>query len=264
MHSPIITLTTDFGTHGPYVASMKGAILSVNPAAAIVDVSHEIAPQNVRAGALCIASVSRYFPAGSIHVVVVDPGVGSSRRLLCASMHGQLFLAPDNGVLSRCAAEAVGANVVALTESRYWRDPVSATFHGRDVLAPVAAHLSLGVPPQQLGPPVHDWVDLPWTAPVRSGPELAGEVIAIDHFGNLITNISRMNLPAPEASGARVMCGGTHIGHVFRTYSDVAEFELVALIGSTDLLEIAVRNGNAAQRLGAEVGTAVVVRLAEL
>lgn len=259
MHPPIITLTTDFGTSGPYVAAMKGVILGINPAALLVDVSHEIGPQNIREGALCLASVAPYFPDGTIHVAVVDPGVGTRRRLLAVQMHDQIFLAPDNGILTWAAREADSIERIELTESSYWRKHVSATFHGRDILASVAAFLSLGVAPHNFGKPVDDWVQIPWPTPKSIAGGLEGEVLAIDRFGNLITSISEADLTASGRTIARVACSGTEVGPLARTYSDVRAADPVALIGSHVLLEIAVRNGSAAARLGCAVGSPVAV-----
>lgn len=259
MHPPIITLTTDFGTSGPYVAAMKGVILGINSAARMIDVSHEIGPQNIREAALCLAAVAPYFPDGTIHLVVVDPGVGTRRRLLCVRMHDQIFLAPDNGLLSWAAHDALSVERFELTERNYWRKHISVTFHGRDILAPVAAFLSLGVSPDSFGNPVDDWVQIPWPVPKSIAGGLEGEVLAIDRFGNLITSISEANLIAASRDVARVVCAGAEVGALGRTYSDVGEGDLVALIGSHSLLEIAVRNGSAAARLGCPVGLTVVV-----
>ncbi len=257
MQTALITLTTDFGTGGSYVAAMKGVILSLNPAATLVDVSHEIAPQNVREAALCLTQVVAYFPRGTIHVVVVDPGVGSDRRLLCVSMHDQVFLAPDNGVLSWVARGAAMVERIELTERRFWRPHVSATFHGRDILAPAAAHLSLGIAPRELGQSVAGWAELAWTAPERFGDELVGEVLAIDRFGNLITNISEHDLRGANLLASRVACCDRVIPRLERAYSDVAPGELLALVGSSSLLEIAARDGSAAALLNCVAGTLV-------
>jgi S-adenosylmethionine hydrolase len=259
MNPTVIALTTDFGTAGPYVAAMKGVILGINPDARLVDVSHEIAPQNIREAALCLSQVVPYFPPGTIHVVVVDPGVGSNRRLLCVRMHDQVFLAPDNGVLSWSARGAGTIERFELSESQFWRSQISSTFHGRDILAPAAAHLSLGITPGQLGRPVVDWERLPWPEPSSIPGGLEGELLAVDRFGNLITNIGESALSIAVASAGRVVCGATEIGSLGRTYSDVLEGELTALVGSSGLVEIAVRNGNAAARLGAGPGTRVRV-----
>jgi hypothetical protein len=259
MTPPIICLTTDFGTSGPYVAAMKGVILGLNPGVHLVDVSHEIGPQNIREAALCLAKVVPHFPPGTIHAVVVDPGVGTERRLLCVRMHEQLFLAPDNGVLSWAARGAATIERIQLAQSRFWRHEVSATFHGRDILAPVAAHLSLGVAPQDLGPALSDWVELPWPAPVRTTQAIEGEVLAIDRFGNVITNIDGSELIAVEPSGMRACCGGQTTTGLVRTYADARVGSLLTLVGSSGLLEIAVRGGSAADRLRADVGFPVLV-----
>jgi S-adenosylmethionine hydrolase len=258
MQSRIITLTTDFGLRGPYVGAMKGVILKLNPQVQIVDITHEIAPQNIREGSLCLAQASGYFPAGTIHVAVVDPGVGGSRRLLCVSMHNQWFLAPDNGLLVWPARGARSIERYELSNRQYWRSPVSATFHGRDVLAPVAAHLSLGVQADQLGRVVPDWIELAWPTPRRAGDQITGEILIADRFGNLITNISDADLAGIPI--ANLSCAGFDV-RIGRTYSDVADGELVGLFGSYGLIEIATRNGNAAECIRAGVGDAVIVQL---
>ncbi len=259
MNQPIITLTTDFGTSGPYVAAMKGVILGINPAAGIVDVSHEIGRQNVREAALVLYQVVPYFPAGTIHVVVVDPGVGSDRRLLCVRTQGHIFLAPDNGVLSWIARRTAPSDRIELRESRFWRDTISPTFHGRDILAPVAAHLSLGARVADLGPSVADWVEIPWPKSVRQANQIDGEILAVDRFGNLISNLEQDVILSLQPKGnLRVSCCGQEMP-LLRTYSDAPAGQLLALIGSCGLLELAVRNGSAAERLNAYVGSAVVL-----
>jgi len=259
MKPTVIALTTDFGNSGPYVSAMKGVILGINPAVQLVDVSHEIGPQNIREAALCLGQVVPFFPHGTIHVVVVDPGVGTERRLLCVRMHEQVFLAPDNGVLSWAARGAVAIERFHLMESRFWRPEVSATFHGRDILAPVAAHLSLGVAPHELGPAVPEWVELPWPTSIRSTSRIEGEVLALDRFGNLITNIGESELSLAGKLIVRICCSGQTINQVVRTYADVSTGQLLALVGSSGLVEIAVRNGSAAERLRASEGSPVVV-----
>ncbi len=258
MKPAIVTLTTDFGTRGSYVAAMKGTILGIAPDVRLVDVSHEIAPQNVREAALCLWEVFRHFPPATIHVVVVDPGVGGARRLLCVEMHGQVFLAPDNGVLSWVAREAPAVNRFVLAEPRFWRPTVSTTFHGRDILAPVAANLSRGACPAELGPATPDWTTFPWPAVVRTADELCGEVLSVDRFGNLITNIAAADLPPNPSPTARVICAGT-AAPLARTYCDAASGALVSLIGSSGLLEIAMRDGSAVSQLRCAAGERVVV-----
>ncbi len=261
MPAPIITLTTDFGSHGPYVAAMKGIILGIHPDARLVDVSHEIAPQNMREAAFCLTQITACFAAGTIHLVVVDPGVGTDRRLVCVRTQGQLFLAPDNGVLSWVARGRSDVEWWEISAARFWRQPVSATFHGRDILAPVAAHLSLGVPPSALGPAVADGVTLRWPAPRARADGIDGELIIADRFGNLISNISESDLASRgrECAAMRVRCGGCDAIPLVRTYGDCPEGTVLALVGSSRLLEIAVRNGSAAAKLAAGPGTPVRV-----
>lgn len=248
MSTTRITLLTDFGTADGYVAAMKGVIASICPDAAIDDATHAIPQGDVAAAAFALARFWRLYPPGTVHVVVVDPGVGGDRRAIAARADGRLLVAPDNGVLSRVfAAEAPDA-IVSLDDPSYHRTPVSATFHGRDIFAPAAAHLARGEPPAALGSPVDDPVGLPWPSPSRGrDDEVIGEVVHVDRFGNLITN-----LPAAWTRRAReVRVGDVGIGPTRRTYADVERGELVALIGSLGLLEVSVRDGSAAERLGA-------------
>src|SRR5437867_13151633 len=210
---PLITLTTDFGGESPYVGAMKGVILGLNPRAHIIDLSHHIPPQEILFTAFFLQSSIPYFPSEAIHVVVVDPGVGTDRALLYVEVDGHRLLAPDNGCWTGLLGQTffsgkpVGQTllsgkptVIRLTERRFWRPTVSPTFHGRDILAPVAAHLSLGEDPRNLGQPFDDWVRLETRSPIIEPNRVVGEVIFIDHFGNLITNIpgeafGRMNDP---------------------------------------------------------------------
>lgn len=255
-----ITLTTDFGTADAPVAAMKGVIASLNPNVSIVDVSHQIPPQDVRAGAFVLRSAAPYFPRGTVHVAVVDPGVGSDRRPIALECNGHFFVGPDNGLLplaaSRDGQAPEGFHIVHLTESHYWRSVVSRTFHGRDIFAPVAAHLTLGVPLSALGSVVHDCVSLAMPALQETDGALSGEIIYVDRFGNCITNIPAGRLPR---EGARVRAGAHPVIPLRATYGDVARGEALALVNSVDLLEIAVREGNAAERLGLRVGDAVHV-----
>jgi len=259
MADPIITLTTDFGAESPYAAAMKGVILGLNPSARIVDLSHHIPPQDVRHAAFLLAAAVPCFPRGVIHVVVVDPGVGSERAVLYVEVGGHRLLAPDNGCWTLLACNGDQPPVVRrLAEPRFWRKQVSNTFHGRDILAPVAAHLSLGARPQDLGPVTTEWISLNLPAPRQEADQLVGEVVFIDHFGNLITNIPG------DLTGARFAAfsiGGTDVSQFVQTYAEARPGTLVALISSSDLLEIAVNQGNAAQRLAAAVGTPVRVLL---
>jgi S-adenosylmethionine hydrolase len=257
MPDPIITLTTDFGASAPYAAALKGVILTLNSAARLVDLTHEIPPQDVRYVAFFLATAVPCFPNEALHVVVVDPGVGSDRALLYIEAAGRRLLAPDNGCWTLLEG-AETARVIRLAEPRYWRRSVSATFHGRDILAPVAAHLSLGIDPAQLGPPVRDWVRLVIPPPRTIAGGLAGEVVFIDNFGNVITNIPTDGLRPPDV----LTIGDRKLQGTFRwvrSYSEAPPESLVVLGSSTGLLEIAVARGSAAQCLEATVGMPVTI-----
>ncbi|MFO0844511.1 MAG: SAM-dependent chlorinase/fluorinase [Gemmataceae bacterium] len=254
MDGPIVTLTTDFGTSSHFVAAMKGVLLGINPAARILDLSHDIPPFDLRHAAFFLAGALPYFPMGTLHVVVVDPEVGTDRDVLCIDVAGQRLLAPDNGCWTRLGEPT---RVLRVTQPRFWRPAVSSTFHGRDVFAPVAAHLSLGVEPAELGPEATRWRRLEWPTPPRLPDGVAGEIAFVDHFGNLITNIPGDTLP--PLSTTRVAVGEAEARPV-RTYADGCTGELVALVSSGGLLEVAVVQGSAARRLSAGVGVAVRVR----
>jgi S-adenosylmethionine hydrolase len=258
----IITLLTDFGRRDAYVGIMKGVILSLNPMARLVDLSHEVPPQDIVAGALVLQSAWRYFPPGTIHVAVVDPGVGSERRALAATGGGQFLVGPDNGLLSLVFKEHTDRIAVKLENPAYFLPEVSATFHGRDIFAPVAAHLSLGVPLTSLGPALPDPVRLDVPDPVWGEGEVVGEIIAGDHFGNLISNIP-FDLLHSRLRGrwASLRVKGQLIEQFATTYSEVSPGTLLALGGSHGYLEIACRLGSAAQVLGAAPGDRVQVSL---
>jgi S-adenosylmethionine hydrolase len=261
MGSAIITLTTDFGTDSPYVAQMKGVILAINPQATIVDVTHSVAPQDVAGAAHILADVCRRFPAGAIHVVVVDPGVGTDRAIVYAEVGAGRYLAPDNGVLTLVAERDAPSRLIRLAERRYWLEPVSSTFHGRDIFSPVAAHVSLGVGPESLGPNHERLVQLELPRPRVLADRIVGRIVQIDAFGNLITNIESTMLPAGRSrADLRVECQGrTEVGMV-SVYAERHAGSLVALIGSGGRLEIAVVDGNASRTLSASVGEEVIVR----
>jgi S-adenosyl-L-methionine hydrolase (adenosine-forming) len=257
MPDPIITLTTDFGADSPYVAAMKGVILAINPAARLVDLSHQIWAQCVRHAAFFLAQTIPHFPPEVIHVVVVDPGVGTERALLYVEIDGHRILAPDNGCWT--ILKGTPRMVIRLTERKYWREVVSNTFHGRDILAPVAAHLSQGVDPALLGPELQNWEKLEMPAPVDLADGVGGEVIFIDHFGNLITNIPA-SLVQPGRP-TRLIVGGRECPNFVwaRAYADVELDEVVLLISSSGFVEIAVNQGSAAHRFGSAIGTPVLV-----
>jgi len=256
----IITFLTDFGTADPYVAAMKGAALSVNPGACLVDISHEIAPQDIAEAGYVLDCSYRFFPAGTVHAAVVDPGVGGERRILAAEVDGQLLVAPDNGLLSAVVVERPASRIIQVENSRFCRQPVSATFHGRDIIAPVAAHLSLGTDLDALGPRTTSYVHLDATSARQAGDALDGEVVHVDRFGNLVTNVFRGQIAAMAGAGqADVRVGSVLIGPIRRTYSEAAAGESLAVIGSSDRLEISVNCGSAAEKLAAGRGTAVRV-----
>jgi len=265
--APVITLLTDFGLEDEYVGVMKGVILSLCPDARIIDISHHVAPQNVSEGAFMLHSAIRYFPAGSIHIAVVDPGVGTSRSIVAIQTQSHVFLAPDNGLLTLILGETPIDQAVCVDPSRHGRIPVSRTFHGRDVFAPAAAHLACGIDFASLGPAVdpRSLLRLPLErAHITDGGDLAGSVIHIDRFGNLITNIDRhlLNLFSGSGPAAEVeIMVGRHIIHgISNTYSDATPGRLMAVIGSREVLEIAVNQGDAADRIGAKTGHPVLAR----
>jgi S-adenosylmethionine hydrolase len=256
----VITLTTDFGTGSPYVAAMKGVILSINPAVTLVDITHAIRPQDVRQGALVLSEVAEHFPAGTIHVVVVDPGVGTDRAIVCARIGSQCYVAPDNGLLARLARRTPPSLIVRVSEPCYWRHPVSATFHGRDVMAPVAAWLSLGLEPTRLGSSMARLTPLDWPEPVQTASRIEGQILEIDSFGNLITNITA-DIFASDCLDreAVVLYKGHQIVGIARTYADRPQGSRVALVGSSGRLELAVVGGSAAAEFSANIGEPVLV-----
>jgi S-adenosylmethionine hydrolase len=263
MADPIITLTTDFGEAAPFVAAMKGVILGINPAARVIDLSHQIPGQDLRFADFFLAHALPCFPPGVLHVVVVDPGVGTDRKLLYVEVDGHRLLVPDNGCWTEMARGALQPAVVRwLADPRYWRQPVSQTFHGRDILAPVAAHLSLGLNPELLGPLVSDWIRLDPLTP-RIDPaarQVIGEVVFADSFGNLITNVPSQALEDIGGPPWDIRLEGQLIPRWVRTYGDAEPGAVVALVASSGTLEIAVVQGSAAAKLQAGVGAQVTIR----
>jgi S-adenosylmethionine hydrolase len=259
----IVGLLSDFGHADHYVGAMKGAVLAACPEATLVDLVHDVPAHDVRAGALALEAAYRAFPGRSVFVAVVDPGVGSSRRGLAVSAGGYFFVGPDNGLLSLVAGAHQGARTRALTNAGLFRYEVSALFHGRDVFAPVAGHLARGGAFEEVGPLVEDMVVLRLPALERRGPgEWAGEVLHVDHFGNLVTNVSAADLEAVAREAAAgldellVSIAGA-IVPVARVYADVAVGEPCALVGSGGRLEVAVNQGSAAREMGAGRGSPV-------
>ena len=257
-----VALLTDFGTRDHYAGSLKGVVLTVCPEATLVDIGHDIPAHDVIAGALELAACYRYFPHGTIFLVVVDPGVGSSRRGLAADIGDYKFVAPDNGVLSAVFLESPPRRVVELTERKYALPTVSRTFEGRDRFAPAAGYLAKGVALVSLGKSISNYHSIDLPRPAVSATELTGEVLRIDRFGNLITNIDRRTLE--QFAGGRsiaIEIGGTAIPRIVATYAEAPPGELCAMFGSTDHLEVAINAGDAAATLRLARGAAAVIRL---
>jgi S-adenosyl-L-methionine hydrolase (adenosine-forming) len=256
----IITLTTDFGPQSPYVAVTKGVILSICPAAVIVDLAHDVPPQDVRRGAVVLDEVTPWYPPGTIHVAVIDPGVGTDRAIVYACIGQQHYVAPDNGLLSRLAGRTAPSKLIRLTAAEYWLPHVSHTFHGRDIMAPVAARLALGLDPDRLGPPLERLTALDWPRPRQATSRIDGCVIEVDSFGNLITNITS-DMFAGRATDHRacIVCNIYETWGVYRTYGDQPNGTFIALIGSTGRLELAIVGDNAARRLGISAGATVTI-----
>ncbi len=254
----IITLMTDFGTDDWFTGTMKGVILRIAPRATVVDLTHGIPRGDIRAGAYALAASYSYFPRGTIHVVVVDPGVGSGRAAVLVRTASYCFVGPDNGVLSLALAGQRIKTIRRLENERYFLPSVSRMFHGRDVFAPVAAHVSKGVADHVLGPVQHDFVRLRWPRVSQRGGSIHGEVVYVDRFGNAMTNIDSVSC-TPQA-GARVLLRGTAAVPVGLFYEAVPARRPVAVPGSLGFLEIAVNGGSAAERLGLRVGSPVVVQ----
>lgn len=255
----IITITTDFGLSDSYVGVMKGVILGICPEVRIVDITHDLPPQDVLAGALAIEQALPYFPPGTIHIVVVDPGVGSERRPIAVATPRATLVGPDNGVFSLALDAAPIWRAVHLNDPAYWLPHVSHTFHGRDIFSPVAAHLAGGLPIDRLGTATTELVRIDVPAVQRESLRLLGTVLQLDRFGNCICTITARDLAALNARQLRVRVGGRELGPLRRTYADVAEGEPLAYVGSDGRLEIAVRNRNAAKELGIWRGTPVEV-----
>lgn len=255
---PIITLLTDFGTRDIYVGVVKGVILARCGATRIIDLSHEVGQGNVHEGGYLLASAWGYFPKATVHCVVIDPGVGGDRRILAAEVGGQYFVAPDNGVLTEVFNDTAPTRVVSVENQSLMIQPVSQTFHGRDIFAPAAAALASGAKLDDLGPTTQSWLKLPRVEPVEQDGEVIGQVVHIDRFGNIITNIRAEDLP----NEPRVQIARHAIHGLAESYQSVPRGELLAIIGSTGRLEISINQGEAAGLLAASVGDPVHVRTA--
>jgi hypothetical protein len=262
--SGIVTLLTDFGTRDEYVGTMKCRILTVFPLAVLVDITHEVAAQDIMEGALILGNSYRHFPPGTVHCVVVDPGVGSRRKPIVVTAGGYAFVGPDNGVFSRVYATEEDVVVREIRNPKLQRNEISDTFHGRDIFAPVAGHLASGTSPEDVGPVLSAYVEIHPPEPDTWNDTIKGEVIHIDGFGNLITNISRELFQRCVGDRPFVIeCNGRRVTQLSRTYEDGEWGRFLALFGSTGMLEISVRGGSAEKRIGAGKGDKVVVMVCE-
>lgn len=265
MQRPIISLMTDFGLKDGNVGVIKGVILGIAKDAQIVDISHQIQPQDILEASLILSRSAPYFPDESIHVIVVDPGVGTQRQPIAVRLGKHLFVCPDNGILTHILDSMQDQNhpikAVCLNQTAYWLPHVSHVFHGRDIFAPVAAHLAMGVSLDRIGSPIHTLVELDLPKPTRHANRWSGEVIHIDHFGNVSTNIRREELA--NVTKLVVEISEKMIPGLFKTFGERHAGELIALFGSTDYLIISKVNGNAAEDLGIRVGSPVDVFIVE-
>lgn len=260
MHDPIITLTTDFGTSDHLVGTMKGVILNINPAARIVDINHSVVAFDLLDGALSIANAYTFFPARTVHVVVVDPGVGTDRRPILVNAGNQYFVAPDNGVLSMIY-ERESCTVRHITAEHYFLTPISPTFHGRDVFAPTAAWLSKTFQTDAFGEVVTDFVRFTMPKAKANGQAVKGVVLRVDAFGNLMTNLTAENIPAAALHGGpiRLAVNGKLVSQFALTFAAGGPGEPVAILGSAGYVEIAMNRGNAARTLGVGRGAEVTL-----
>ncbi|PJF32731.1 MAG: hypothetical protein CUN52_00255 [Phototrophicales bacterium] len=279
--SKTIALLTDFGTEDIYDGVMKGVIKSISPNATLIDITHSIAPQHVRQAAFALLNSYRYFPNGTIFMVVVDPGVGTARLPIAVQAGNYIFVAPDNGVLAYALSNFPNKRVYEIANTEYRLPIVSNTFHGRDIFSPAVAHLANGVPIEKLGPELADVIQLPMPELTVQEDQIDGEVMHIDRFGNIITSIGELhwietnrlvlspifgdvksNVPI-ESSHARITVNDTEIFGIRVSYAESVRGDLLALVGSSSYLEIAVNQGNAAQRLNVSVGDRVQISLGE-
>jgi S-adenosyl-L-methionine hydrolase (adenosine-forming) len=261
LRNGIVTLTTDFGTRDAYVGAMKGVVCRILPTVRLVDITHEIPPQKVVEAALLLESAYPWFPAGTVHLVVVDPGVGTARRALAIEVGEQCFLGPDNGVLSAPLREP-GARVHEISPGAYSLPERSDTFHGRDVFAPAAGHLAAGLEIERLGPRVSEFVLLDLPRPRVEADRIVGEVLRIDRFGNVLSNIPRSLLAELGAGPYEVIVNGAGFGRLCRRYQDAAPGQALALTGGDGRVEIAVHGGSAAERFRFVPGDRVEIHLA--
>jgi hypothetical protein len=260
---PIVTLTTDYGTNDHLVGVMKGVILSINPEINIVDITHSVLPHDLLDGALAIGQAYKYFPPKTVHVVVVDPGVGTARRPILVASDTHYFVAPDNGVLSSVYDQTEALYVWNIISEHYFRQPVSNTFHGRDIFAPVAAWLTKSWQSGAFGEPIEDFVRFALPRPKTNGNVVKGVVLKVDQFGNLITNLRAEDVPAFTAEGGKftIKAGNATMSKLVPTFASGANGEAIGLIGSGGFLEISVNKANASKSLALGRGAEVTVEV---
>jgi S-adenosylmethionine hydrolase len=256
----LITFTTDFGTRDWFVGTMKGVALGINARATIVDITHEIPSGDIRAGAFALAGSFQFFPTGTVHMAVVDPGVGSERKAIVVRTKSEFFVGPDNGVLSWALARTPAIAIHSVENPRYFLNPISRTFHGRDIFSPVAAHLSRGVAIHKFGPRVKHIEHLPWPKAEIKAHRVMGEVVYVDRFGNAITNIEAESVAAANQIKGKVFLRGKLLCSIASFYGSVRKGLPVAVFGSSGFLEIAVNGGNAARQFRIKAGASVAVK----
>ncbi|MBP1700756.1 MAG: Chlorinase [Deltaproteobacteria bacterium] len=260
MRKPIITLLTDFGIKDPYVASMKGVILNINPQCTLIDITHHVNPHDIQEGAFLLAKTYSYFPKGTIHLAVVDPGVGGARKPILLVTQNYLFVGPDNGLFTLVAKRERVKQVIDLTNKKYFLPQISTTFHGRDIFAPVAAYLSLGIPPSNFGEKLDHRVKLNLKEPVLRGKKLFGEIVLIDHFGNLISNIDQPRFTNfAKCYPFVIRIGEKAISNIKKGYWEGKKQETIALFGSGGFLEISINEGNAQRVLKVKKGEPITI-----
>jgi len=259
---PLITLLTDFGLADHYVAAMKGVILGICPQARLVDISHEVRPYGIAEAAFTLGQAYPYFPAGTTHLVVVDPGVGSARRPLLVQAQGHYFIGPDNGALTLPMDRDPGHVIREITAAAYFRQPLSGTFHGRDIFAPVAAHLASGVPVAEFGTIVGDAVRLD-LAPAKYGEDgvWLGRILYVDRFGNLVTNFRAADVPEIAEKRFKMVIGNTETSWYHPSYASANQENIFIIKGSSGFIEVSINQGDAALATGASAGTPVTLRL---
>ena len=259
-YSGIITLTTDFGDRDGFVGVMKGVILSINPDAKIVEITNKIERHNIDQAAFVIKNSFSFFPEKTIHIVIVDPGVGSSRRIIILEYKEHYFVAPDNGVIKYIISEKGEHQVYNVINKDYFLETVSSTFHGRDIFAPVSAHLSLGINPEKFGPQIFDYIKNENLEPIISKDKIIGKVIYCDRFGNIITNIKKSDIPGNiQTDDVLINIKECNIKGITQCYSDGDKVKPSAIFGSTGFLEIAIYLGNASEILNIKTGESVNV-----